>query len=324
MAIKQQNTTVIDDTRKVFTTYGEGIWGFSAGIDGKFSNLHPKQVDTITTGIDFNKSVLKIAMTGAVTFTVSNTAPGRMIILNIDTSTSGHTPTFPSAVKFPSTPTWSNNRHWQVHLTVLSATDIRATAFGFDEPGAASSTFSNFSLSSPTFWRTQDYYWSNTGWPETWCYLLFVHESSNNRIKITYAYGDSGAPGSYPVQYANYTGLTGITSVEAQYNVASQSCSGDCNSSNYSFGPMPTSDGYTSGTYYTVPTSGGLRFAWMAMANPNDPGGAGQSLVQANMTSSDPDFRIKIVCNEGTFYSTAQTQGNIEMRATHGSTAEPF
>ena len=324
MAIKQQTTTVIDDTRKVFTTYGEGVWGPTAGMVGKFSDLHPKQVDTITTAIDFNKSVLKRAMTGAVTFTLSNAAAGRMVILNIDTSTSGHTPTFPSSVKFPTTPTWSNNRHWQVHLTALSATDIRATAFGFDEPGAVSSSFSNFSLAFPINWRTQDYYFSNVGWPETWCYILFVHESVNNRIKITYAHGDSGAPGSYPVQYANYTGLTGITSVEAQYNVSSQSCAGDCNASNYGWGPMPTSDGYNSGTYYTVPISGGLRFAWMAMANPNSPGGAGSSWVQANMNSSDPDFRIKIVCTQGTFYSTAQTQGDIDLRATASGNAEPF
>ena len=324
MAIKQQTTTIIDDTRKVFTTYGEGVWGSSAGMDGKFSDLHPKQVDTVTTAIDFNKSVLKIAMTGAVTFTLSNAAAARMVVLNIDTSTSGHTPTFPSSVKFPTTPTWSNNRHWQVHLTALSATDIRATAFGFDEPGSVSSSFSNFSLSFPINWRTQDYYFSNAGWPETWCYILFVHESVNNRIKITYAHGDSGAPGSYPVQYANYTGLTGITSVEAQYNVSSQSCTGDCNASNYGWGPMPTSDGYNSGTYYTVPISGGLRFAWMAMANPNSPGGAGSSWVQANMNSSDPDFRIKIVCTQGTFYSTAQTQGDIDLRATASGNAEPF
>ena len=87
---------------------------------------------------------------------------------------------------------------------------------------------------------------------------------------------------------------------------------------------MPTSDGYNSGTYYTVPISGGLRFAWMAMANPNSPGGAGSSWVQANMNSSDPDFRIKIVCTQGTFYSTAQTQGDIDLRATASGNAEPF
>ena len=102
MAIKQQNTTIIDDTRKVFTTCGEGIWGASAGMIGKFTDLHPKQVDTVTTAIDFNKSVAKIAMTGNVTFTISNAAAVRMVVLNIDTSSSGHTPTFPSSVKFPS------------------------------------------------------------------------------------------------------------------------------------------------------------------------------------------------------------------------------
>lgn len=321
MAIKQQNTTVIDDTRKVFTTYGEGVWGATAGMMGKFSDLHPKQVDTVTTAIDFNKSVLKIAMTGDVTFTISNAAAARMVVLNIDTSTSGHTPTFPSSVTFPTTPTWSGSRHWQVHLTALSASDIRATAIGYDEPGAVSSSFSNFNLTTNA-WDTTDYYWSDVGFPETWCYLSFVHESVNNRVKITYATGDSGAPGSYPVQYANYTGLTGITSIEAQYNVQSQSCSGDCTASNYAFGPTPVNDGYNSGTYYTVPISGGLRFGWQAQANPNL---NEQALVQADFASSNPDFRIKIVCNEGTFYSTAEVfGGSLELRATHSSNAQPF
>ena len=207
-------------------------------------------------------------MTSDIGFGVANVSAGRMVVLNIDTSTSGHNLTFPSSVKFPTTPTWSDNRHWQVHLTALSATDIRATAIGYDEPGAVSSSFSNFNLTT-NVWDTTDYYWSTVGFPETWCYLSFVHESVNNRVAITYATGDSGAPGNYPVQYANYTGLTGITSIEAQYNVQSQSCNGDCSASNYAFGPTPADDGLAFGTYYTVPISGGLRFGWQAQANPN-------------------------------------------------------
>jgi len=322
MAIKSSNYTVIDDTRKIFTP-GEAIWsGASAGMSGKFSDFHPKTVATVSTDIDFASSnVQKKTLTGNTTFTISNTAIGRNVLFVIDTSTSGYTPTFPATVKFPTTPTWSNNRHWHVHLSVVG-TEVRATAVGFDEPGAVSSAFNNFNIAQ---WDVFNSHFAASGFSELWCYLLFKRDDSNNRIIITRAHGDSGAPGTYVDEYATYTGLTGISSVEVQYNVASQSCTGDCSASNYTFGPTPVSDGYNSGTYYTVPSSpGGIRFGWAAQANPNF-GSAEEATTTADITSSNPDFRIKIVCNEGTFYSTAEVNGlQLRMRAYIGNTQEPF
>jgi len=182
-------------------------------------------------------------------------------------------------------------------------------------------TFNNFSISG---WQTFNSHFAASGFPESWCYLLFKRDDSNNRIIINRAHGTSASPGTYVDEYATYTGLTGITSVEVQYNVASQSCIGDCTASDYVFGPTPASDGYASGTYYTVPnTPGGIRFGWAAQANPNF-GNSNQATTTADISSSNPDFRIKIVCNEGTFYSTAEANGfQIYMRAYIGSQAEP-
>lgn len=320
MAIKQQNDTVIDDTRKIFTP-GVAIYsGETSGMEAKFSDFHPKTVATVTTNIDFTaSSVQKITLTGNTTFTYSNAQVGRTCLFVIDTSTSGYTPTFPSTVKFPTTPTWSNNRHWHVHLSAVG-TEVRATAVGFDEPGSVTSTFNNFNINA---WDVQNIHFAANGFPESWCFLKFSRDDSNNRVIIERAHGDSGAPGTYVDEYATYTGLTGITSVEVQYNVQSQSCTGDCTASNYTYGPTPVSDGYNSGTYYTVPADpGGIRFGWMAQADPNQQG-TGDTTTSANFGSSNPDFRIKIVCNEGTFYSTAEVQNlsGLTQRAYIGTQA---
>lgn len=321
MAIKSTNNLVIDDTRKIFTP-GVGTWSYAAGMSAKFSDFHPKTIATVSTDINFATSnVQKKTLTSNTTFTISNATVGRTVLFVIDTSTSGYTPTFPAAVKFPTTPTWSNNRHWHVHLSAVGS-EVRATAVGFDEPGVVTSTFNNFNINA---WNTRNIHFAGIGFPESWCYLRFSRDDSNNRVIVERAHGDSGAPGTYVYEYATYTGLTGISSVEVQYNVQSQSCVGDCSTSNYAYGPTPASDGYASGTYYTVPAfGGGVRFGWMAQANPNNPGGNGEATTQANTNSSNPDFRIKIVCNEGTFYSTAEIPGfqGIYQRAYIGTVAE--
>jgi len=306
MAVKIIGTTVIDDSRGIIPNE----------LNGLYTNFHPSQ-NTITSNIDFTKPLMKLAMTGNVTFTTSNRASGHQATLVLDTSTSGHTPTFPSEVKFGVTPTWANNRHWIISLTCWDSSTVRATAIPYDEPGTQSSTFNNFSL---TGWNVYNIHFAGSGFPESWCFVKFSRDDSNNRIIIERAHGDSGVPGTYVDVYATYTGLTGITSVEVQYNVASQSCSGDCTASNYTFGPTPATDGYASGTYYTVPNDpGGIRFGWAAQANPNS---IEEATTQADINSGNPDFRIKIVCNEGTFYSTAEAPGNfIYQRAYIGTVA---
>ena len=71
MAIKVSGTTVIDDTIKVITGTNYGT-----GLNGVYSNFHPDGIDTITTAIDFHKPIMKLAMSGNVTFTTTNTQLG--------------------------------------------------------------------------------------------------------------------------------------------------------------------------------------------------------------------------------------------------------
>lgn len=300
MAIKVSGTTVIDDSRKVITGTNYGT-----GLNGNYSDFHPAGIDTITTVIDFHKPIMSLAMGGNVTFSTTNKALGANSTLLLDTSTSGYTPTFPTEVKFGVTPTWSNNRYWQITFTCTgsNASVVRATAIGFDEPGSVTSSFSNWTMSPSAGWTSNGYGTSGQPWAAVW--ISFQRDDGNNRIKVVQGKGNYNTGSNETTHYANYTGLTGITSVEAQYNVQSQSCSGGNCSIGYSYGPTPVNDGYNSGTYYTVPGAPSQLFlGWQAVSTSSNQGQSTNTI--ANMNSLSPDFRIKIVCTEGTFYSTAE------------------
>ena len=118
--------------------------------------------------------------------------------------------------------------------------------------------------------------------------------------------------------YISTASLTNITSIECQYNVQSQGCSGYCTASGYGGGPTPAADGYNSGTYYSVPNSPGSRqFMWAALTD-----GAGITTTSFSLNTADPDFRIKVVCDQGTLYSTCeftQGSGNLSARTYAGS-----
>ena len=309
MAIKVGGTTIIDNSRNI-----SNLEGFS----GSFGDFRPEHSDlgniTGTATLDFSGArVSKATMTGNTTFSESNKIIGRDKVLYIDTSASGYTPTFSSNVEFPNgTPTWSGYRHWVISFICWGNTVVRATALGFTDAGTAQTNVpQQFQLDSN--FQTFNFF-SNSNYAECWASVDFERDDANNRIKIGAWSGDSSAMSSTQYTYLNYTGLTGIdasTGVQVQYNVQSQACSGsECNANQYSFGPTPTSDGYNSGTYYNLSSSGYIRFGWAALAlNLND-----QTNVSGNMQSANPDLRIKIVANEGTFYSTCE-MGNIALSA---------
>lgn len=313
MAIKSTTSVVIDDTRKIFTP-GESIWGYPAGMFAKFSDFHPKTVATVSTDINFATSnVQKKTLTGNTTFTISNATVGRTVLLVIDTSTSGYTPTFPSTVKFPTTPTWSNNRHWHVHLSVVGS-EVRATAVGFDEPGSASSTFNDWTFNNSWDTTQNGYGTFSQPWAAVW--VSFQHQTSNNRIAVVHGAGNFNTGSNQYTSYATYTGLSNITSVTAQYTVQSQSVTGSNTnpSGGYSYGPLPTNDGFSSGSYYTVPTSGSLFFGWQAVSQSGDPQ---STQTSANFSGPNVDFRIKIVDSvEGTLYATSDIGGFGAITAT--------
>ena len=311
MAIQTQGVTAINDSRELVNiAYTQNC---------TYKDWQPT-VQTITTDLDWHKPLMKLDMTGNVTFTFSNLKQGSSVVLILDTTTTPHTPTFPAEVKFPTAVTWTDHRYWIISMTCWHAVggseEIRATAVGYDALGTPSSTMdSTFTI--PTNWVVYNIFNSTIGFPECYCYITFAHEPGNNRIKVDFADGDSSQPTNFrgPV-YINYTGLTNITSVQAQYNVQSQSCSGDCTPSNYAFGPTPVSDGYNSGTYDDLPTT----FGWMAQANPNS-FATQRATTQAAFNSANPDFRVKLVCDQGTFYCTGEMigkQASIYLDAQYG------
>lgn len=311
MAIKVNGTTVIDDTLKVITGTNSGT-----GLNGSYSNFHPDGIDTITTVIDFHKPIMKLAMSGNVTFTTTNNQNGATATLLLDTSTSGHTPTFGSEVLFGVEPTWSNNRHWQITFTCTGSLgpDVRATAIGFDEPTSSSSAFNNWTFDSS--WQTTQsgYGTFSSPWAAAW--VSFRHDTSNNRVNVVHGSGNFNTGSNQYTSYATYTGLSNITSVTAQYNVFSQSCTGgNTNSSGgYSYGPLPTSDGYSSGSYYTVPTSGSLFFGWQAISQNGD---TQSTQTSANFSGPGVDFRIKIVDSVvGTVYATSDVSSGLGIQVT--------
>jgi len=308
MAIKVAGTTVIDDSRVL-----QNI----TGTTGVYSDWHPG-MDTITTVIDFDKPMMKLAMTGNVTFTESNKAAGKSCVLVLDTSTTPYAPTFSANIKFSSTPTWSSSRFWIITFVAWDATTVRATAQPFSAAVTGGASLQS-SFSPPAGWDTYGVYTSQIGFPEIWAYVAFSHDSGNSRLRAYFINGDSSAIAIGTYVDIPYSGLTNITSIQAQYNVDSQSCFGDCNASNYAFGPTPASDGYNSGTYYNFPVT----FGWMAQANPNQ-GQSNQAQTAADFTSANPDFRIKLVCDQGTFYSTCEITANggaLFLRAEYGTQA---
>jgi hypothetical protein len=313
MAIKIGGTNVIDDYKVL-----SGI----TDMDGTYTNYHPVVTAVPNTlGLDLSFSVLKRTMLAAETFTFTGAANGRTTVFLLDTSASGFAPTFPTQFSFQTVPTWTDSRYWTITIVCFGSTSVYCTAVGVTS--TPSSTLSNFSLGGLGGWDTiQNSYGSGTPWASA--SVTFLHSAANNRVNITHTAGDSRNGSTQTTVYANYTGLTGITAVEVQYNISAQSCSGsECSAGGapgYSGnGPLPTNDGYNPSTYYSCASSS-IQFHWSASV---DSGSGNDSHTTCNFSgfsNTNPHFRIKIVCNEGTFYSTGSAS-DISVFANYGPTA---
>jgi hypothetical protein len=121
MAIKISNTTVIDDSKSfVNVTNCSGLYG----------DLHASPSVT-TSNISVSNAIQTCIMTANQTFTMSGGDEGRTTALLLDTTSSGHTPAFPSTIKWVGgEPTWSTRRYWQI--TFLSrGTYFTGSAVGY-------------------------------------------------------------------------------------------------------------------------------------------------------------------------------------------------
>ena len=297
MAIKISGVTVINNSREL-----ENLTGAS----GTFGDFHPDET-TITSASSLNISMLvpiqKVDMTGNVAFTCTNKAFGRDVVLILDTTATPHTPSFDSSVEFPGgEPTWTGYRHWTITLMCWNGTNVRATAIGFDDAGSAPSgglpsTFSQF-----IGFDTSQTAYTAVGIAQAWASVSFEHEPASNRIKVGWWSATNQYASATTYTYVNYTALTNITSVQFQYNVSGQNCSGVCDAASYSGVPTPAAYGYSSGTYY----NGYVRFWWAAYANSTTT----NTVTGATFNSSDPDFRIRVICDQGTLYSTCELSQN--------------
>ena len=174
--------------------------------------------------------------------------------------------------------------------------------------GAAISAPTSWGVSRLLFNTTQSTYSGTNIFSEAFFYMNFRHDSSNNRIVITYASGTSAGPTTPTTVLYNYVGLSAAT-WQVRYNVNSLARSGDSVPATSgcfqgSFGATPVQDGYNSGTYYTLSGTSYITFGWMAFANPNVPPCNGAGTVIGNFPANgatNKAFEIKGTLGSDTF-----------------------
>lgn len=294
--------------------------------DSNYTQLQPTLYDNNPSTWDFGYPIWYTDDVSAVNYSYTNESPGEAIVIHLDESTTsrvfdGYTPS--SVLWMTDYGFAANGGDWTVIKNCWQASYpadvIRAYAVSYTVPSAPSSTMdSSISL---TGWdtSTNSYGTGNNVWADV--SISFQHDTANNRIAVTYTYGDSINGSTQTTSYVNYSNLTGISSVQAEYNLGSgsQSTTGENTSSGvYPWGPRPDEDGYNDGTYYTIPTSGVLFWGWQARTYSGD---NLATTTSADFSGSDPDIRIKLVCNEGTFYATAEVPaGTITCHTNPGNT----
>jgi len=117
-------------------TSATDTWDFNKAITGTYTNLNPvvntANVNTSQT-IDMTKPMHHFNMTNNTAFSGVSVAAGRTSMMILDTTTSPHTPTWGSDIKWPAAtePTWSDSRYWVVSFTCKDSTTILASAQGY-------------------------------------------------------------------------------------------------------------------------------------------------------------------------------------------------
>jgi hypothetical protein len=125
--------TVDGASATMLYTSATDTWDFNKAITGTYNNLQPT-VDTSTAStthsIDYQKSMQIITMSAAGTFSLTNAITGAVCVAIIDTTTTPHTPTFHSSVKWPyaAEPTWASYRYWVVSFTCVDGVNHLASA----------------------------------------------------------------------------------------------------------------------------------------------------------------------------------------------------
>lgn len=121
MAIKIAGSSIISDLKEITNV---------TDVSGVYGDLHASP-SSVTSNITLSNSIQTCIMTADQTFTISGGSEGRTTALLLDTTSSGHDPTFPSSIIWVGgEPTWANSRYWQI--TILSRDTYQtATAVGY-------------------------------------------------------------------------------------------------------------------------------------------------------------------------------------------------
>lgn len=133
--------------------------------------------------------------------------------------------------------------------------------------------------SGSSSWQTFQDVSQAAGFPEAWAYMRFTLDTANDEIDVQWAGGDSSAQATVYYDTISYQSpVVDGSSFDVKYYTQAQSCTGNCYTG--AFGPTPVTDGYNSGTYYSLSSS--RRFGWMAKVNPNY--GASYSRVETGVS----------------------------------------
>lgn len=199
------------------------------GADGKYDGLHGRLVGSLSgNAINMSVPMTRHVMTGDATFTLTGISPGATCMLLLDRSADLHTPTFPSAISFPTNPTWENWRYWQIVLTCPRGTQVTGNAIGFLWSGVNGEAPGGASIDA-TFSRPGGWLYSNkqAQYPQsqgdnrfTAVSIYFAHDADNNRILVRFSHSDSETLAVHNDVFINYTNLTNISDIRFMYKYA--------------------------------------------------------------------------------------------------------
>lgn len=170
------------------------------------------------------------------------------------------------------------------------------------------------------YWDTTQSDLRSQGGPLAFCQMSFYLDTNNNQIDVDWSGGTSQAAATLYTDSIDYLSpIVDGSTFSVKYDVSSQYCTGDCNSTycySGNLGPLPTNQGYNSGTYYGLNSVYGRQFWWGACYSPNL-NSNGTTSVQANGVS----FTVRAV-QSGTTYTTTYSHGGISLYATFGNNVQ--
>ena len=169
---------------------------------------------------------------------------------------------------------------------------------------------------STGFWMTTQSVAQPYGFPEAWARMVFSLDTTNDQVDVNWAGGDSSAQATIYYDSIDYVSpVVDSSTFEVKYATNSQACSGDCYTGVW--GPTPVSDGYNSGTYYSLSSS--RTFGWMAKVNPN------QSPYATMVTAQNVTFTVRATpSGSSDSYITTYAGPGIALSANYGTSPGPI